>query len=81
MRKSLRTLVRRLRPQESDVIISIPSHSATFSWACEFFPSFNTHVHAALPRHEVVAAPSAARVDELLAHLRGCVVVIPRNGG
>lgn len=45
------------------------------------FRSFSTHVHAALPRHKVVAAPSAARVDELLAHLGGCVVVIPRDGG
>lgn len=43
--------------------------------------TFNTHIHAAVPGDEVVAAPSTAWVDELLAHLGGCVVVIPSYGG
>lgn len=56
---------------DSDALATRIPHSHTFG----------THVHAALPRHKVVAAPSAAWVDELLAHLGGCVVEIPRNGG
>lgn len=40
-----------------------------------------THILAALPRHKIVAAPSAARVGELLAPLGGRVVIIARDGG
>lgn len=41
----------------------------------------DTHVRAALPGDEVVAAAAAARVYELLAHLGGGVVVVARDGG
>lgn len=71
--------VRYLRLQEGDAIISVPSLAATFDLACEFLASSSTHVHAALPRDEVVAAPSAAWVDELITHLGGGVVIKPRN--
>lgn len=43
--------------------------------------TFNTNVHANVLRDKIVAAPSAAGVDELLARLGGCVVVIARKGG
>lgn len=63
------------------MVVPVPPHPSAFDLSREFFPSCNTHVHAALPRHEVVAAPAAARVDELFAHLGGCVEVIPSDGG
>lgn len=49
-----------------------------------FFPSSHTsdtHIHAALPWHKIVAAASAARVGERLALLGGHVVIIARKGG
>lgn len=39
------------------------------------------NIHAAALGDKVVAAPSAARVGELLARLGGRVVVVARNGG